>query len=181
MKDKDTLVRRLPRALQSARASMRRAARCSSGIALSLMLLCQSLAFVSVSPADAHAQGKVRGTTAVPQRPAPAPVQDSPPTAPIYEAAEPRSAQPISTTVVNFEALSQQAARARRGTARVPKTNSGGVAVSQNFSMNVNEGSAPATGQSVVGPGDALVEPLAPSPARNHRGAENSGQRRAPC
>ncbi|MBA3241063.1 MAG: hypothetical protein H0T60_07525, partial [Acidobacteria bacterium] len=166
MKDTDTLARRLPRSLQSARAGLRRAARYSSGIALSLMLLSQSLVFVAVSPTAARAQVRQQSVAIVPQQDGTTLVQDGPPAAPsIYEAAAPRAAQPISTTVVNFEALSQQAAAARSAATSAPATGGAGVAVEQNFRMNVEEGISPVTGMPGVSLGSDLpTGPLAPSP-----------------
>ena len=167
MKDIDTLARRLPRSLQSARAGLRRAARYSSGIALSLMLLSQSLVFVAVSPTAARAQVRQQDVTVVPQQQGTTLAQDGPPAAPsIYEAAAPRAAQPLSTTVVNFEALSQQAAAARSAATSAPATGGAGVAVDQNFRMNVEEGISPVTGMPGVSLGSDLpTGPLAPSPA----------------
>jgi hypothetical protein len=129
------------------------------------MLLSQSLLFVAISPAAARAQVRQRGTTVAPSQEPVTPLQDGPPAAQIYETGAPRPAQPISTTTVNFEALSQQAAQSRSSATSEPATSGGGVAVEQNFRMNVEEGINPVTGQPSVSLGSDLpVGPLAPSP-----------------
>jgi hypothetical protein len=166
MKYKATLARRVPRPTQSARGGIRRAARRSGGVALGLMLLCQSLVLVTVSPATTRAQVRQqRGSVAPKPTPAPAPQVQQGPAAPIYEVSEPRPAQPLSTAVVNFEALSQKAAAARLANVSAPETSGGSVSVEQNFRMSVEEGVAPAGAAPAALASDLPTGPLAPSPA----------------
>lgn len=150
MKNTDTLINRSPRFMRATRARMRRAARRSSPIALSLMLLCQGLVFGAVAPVAAQAQ--TRSGNDVPS--------------PIAQVGEGSRVQPISTTVANFEALAQEEARERRRGTRLPKNKGGGVTVEQNFSMPVPEGVNPLTNEPAVSlDSDVPVGPLAPSQA----------------